>query len=86
MFLAMVPSAVVGEGCPLVKRIDLVVVHKDLDIDVPPDSGHEVIAALAVAVAVPGRDDHRHGVVREPDAVAAGSVLPWSPLKVLHFV
>ena len=53
---------------PLGQAVDLVVVHEDLDAHVPADRRHQVIAAFAVAVAVPGRHDHRHAAVRDPDA------------------
>ena len=41
---------------------------EDLDVHVPADRGHQVVPAFPVTVPVPGRDDHRHGVVRDPNA------------------
>lgn len=56
-----------GRGLPLGQSVDLVVVDKELHVDVPADRRHEMVAAFAVAIAVAGGDDHRHGVVGEPD-------------------
>src|SRR5512143_338921 len=57
-----------GRRLTLGQTVDLVVMHEELHVDISPHGGHQMVASLAVTVAVAGHDDHRHLVVREPDA------------------